>query len=190
MLKILQMIQPNFASFTEIQTSRLLLRKILLTDAAEIFKLRSNENVMRYIDKEKAASVKDAEIFVNRILQSLEVNDGITWAIALKEKPEILIGTIGFWRLIKEHHRAEIGYMLNPQYWRKGIMQEALMPVIDWGFTELKLHSVEANINPGNAASAGLLERSGFVREAYFREDFFFDGTFRDTAIYSLLNKK
>ena len=164
--------------------------KKLLTDAAEIFKLRSDEDVMRYIDKEKAASTKDAEIFVKRILQSLEANDGITWAIAITEKPETLIGTIGFWRLIKEHYRAEIGYMLNPQYWRKGIVQDALIPVIDWGFTELKLHSVEANINPGNAASAGLLGRNGFVREAYLEEDFFFDGTFRNTAIYFLLNKK
>ena len=145
---------------------------------------------MRYIDKEKAASIKDAEIFVKRILQSLEANDGITWAIAITEKPETLIGTIGFWRLIKEHYRAEIGYMLNPQYWRKGIVQEALIPVIDWGYIEPKLHSIEANINPGNAASAGLLGRNGFVREAYLKEDFFFDGTFRDTAIFSLLNKK
>ena len=52
---------------------------------------------MRYIDKEKAASIEGAEIFVKRILQSLEANESITWAIAITEKPETLIGTIGFW---------------------------------------------------------------------------------------------
>lgn len=181
--------QTDFSHFPVLITNRLLLRKVLLTDAAEVFKLRSDENVMRYIDKERAATIKDGELFVNRIMHSLEANDGITWVIALKEKPEILIGTIGFWRLIKEHYRAEIGYMLNPQFWRKGIMQEAFIPVMDYGFTRLKLHSIEANINPGNAASAALLECNGFVKEAYFKEDFFFNGAFRDTAIYSRLNK-
>ena len=181
------MLQPDFSNLPEIKTARLLLRKISNTDAAEILKLRSDEQVMRFIDKEKAATIVDAEIFIKRIIQSLDSNDGITWAITLKEDPHTLIGTIGYWRLIKEHYRAEIGYMLNPEYWKKGIMREALLKVIDVGFTLLKLHSIEAHINPGNKASAGILTGTGFVKEAHFRENFFFNGSFRDTAIYSRL---
>src|SRR5450755_3345909 len=105
------MLQPDFSSFPEIKTARLLLRKISHKDAPEILKLRSDEQVMQYIDKERAVTIADAEAFINRVIQSLNSNDGITWAITLKEDPLTLIGTIGYWRLIKEHYRAEIGYM-------------------------------------------------------------------------------
>ena len=181
------MLQPNFNPFPEIKTERLLLRRLKKGDAEEILKLRSDENVMKYIGKEIAASLSDAIEFINRINESLITNNGITWAITLQENPDKLIGTIGHWRVIKEHYRAEVGYMLQPEYWKKGIMKEALLKVIDFGFNELHLHSIEANINPENIASAGILEATGFIREAYFKEDFFFKGVFSDTAIYSKL---
>ena len=66
-------------------------------------------------------------------------------------------------------------------------MKEALLKIIDFGFDEMNLHSIEANINPGNAASAMLLESAGFIKEAYFKEDYFFNGAFHDTIIYSRL---
>ena len=49
------------------------------------------------------------------------------------------------------------------------------------------MHSIEANVNPGNISSVKLLERAGFKREAYFRENYLFDGKFYDSLIYSLL---
>jgi ribosomal-protein-alanine N-acetyltransferase len=54
----------------------------------------------------------------------------------------------------------------------------------------MQLHSIEAHINPANAPSAALLEKKGFIREAYFKEDYFFRGQFFDSAVYSLLQKK
>jgi len=60
--------------------------------------------------------------------------------------------------------------------------------VIDYGFNTLHLHSIEGKINPVNIASAKTLESTGFIREALFKEDFFFNGQFEDTAIYSILN--
>ncbi|MEO6733083.1 MAG: GNAT family N-acetyltransferase [Ferruginibacter sp.] len=183
------MLQIDFSTFPEVNTARLLLRKISSKDAQEILHLRSDEHVMQYIAKEKAATIEDAEVFINRIVQALESNDGITWAITLKENPDTLIGTIGYWRLIKEHHRAEIGYMLNPAYWKQGIMQEALREVIEVGFNALKLHSIEANIHPENIASANILISTGFLKEAFFRENFFYNGTFKDTEVYSRFQK-
>ena len=181
------MLELNFSPFPDITTERLLLRRMTRQDAGEIYLLRSNDDVMKYIDRPKALSIQDAEDFLDRINESLEVSDGISWGITLKENPAKLIGTIGYWRMKKEHYRAEIGYMLNPAFWKKGIMKEAIFVVLDFGFNIMGLHSIEANINPGNAASAGVLEATGFIKEAYFKEDFFFDGTFRDTIIYSKL---
>ena len=183
------MLQPDFSKFPQIKTSRLLLRKMSYKDAPEILNLRSDERVMRYIDKERSVTIEDAEAFINKILQSLNSNDGITWAIALHDEPHILIGTIGYWRLIKEHYRAEIGYMLHPDFWKNGMMKEALISVIAVGFDRFKLHSIEAHINVGNEASARILTSTGFMKEAHFKENFFFNNTFRDTAIYSRLQQ-
>ncbi|HUM46715.1 MAG TPA: GNAT family protein, partial [Chitinophagales bacterium] len=86
-----------------------------------------------------------------------------------------------------EHFRAEIGYSLLPGYWGRGIMLESITAVIRFGFEILKLHSIEANVNPSNIPSIKLLERSGFVKEAHFKENYYFNGKFLDSAIYSLV---
>lgn len=183
------MLEPNFSPFPEIRTKRLLLRRVVNSDAAMILAMRSSEKVMQYIDKERATSIEDGLKFCNIINEAVDKNEGITWAISFREDPATLIGTIGFWRIIKENYRAEIGYMLHDAHWRRGIMQEAIEAVIKYGFSTLQLHSIEGHINPANAGSAGILEKNGFIREAYFKEDFFFRGKFLDSAIYSLLNK-
>ena len=118
---------------------------------------------------------------------ALITGSGITWGIELKEGPGLLIGYICYWRLVKEHYRAEVGYMLLPQFWNKGIMKEALSEVVNFGYDKMKLHSIEGRINPANTASASLLVSTGFIREAYFKEDYFFNGEFGDTAVYSRL---
>jgi [ribosomal protein S5]-alanine N-acetyltransferase len=183
------MLEPNFSPFPEIVTDTLVLRQLTKQDAPEFFYLHSNDKVMQYIDKEKLKTIAEAATLIERITDDLNNNNGITWRISLKEKRETLVGTIGFWRLIKENYRAEVGYMLHHDLWGRGIMKEALLAIIDFGFSSIKLHSIEASINPGNAASAKLLESTGFVKEAYFKEDYFFKGEFLDTVIYSLLNK-
>jgi ribosomal-protein-alanine N-acetyltransferase len=181
------MLQLDFSPFPEIKTKRLLLRRMTFNDAHELFKLRSSELVMKYIDRERTKEIKDAEIIIGRIDNDINNNNGIMWGITLAENPGRILGNIGYWRIMKEHQRAEIGYMLHPSFWRQGIMKEAIGTIIDFGFNRMNLHSIEAHINSENNASAKLLESTGFVKEAYFKEDFFFDGTFRDTIIYSRL---
>lgn len=176
----------DFSNFPVLETERLLLRQIVHEDAPAIFNLRSNSDVMRYLDRPAAKTIEDAHELIGRIERSLENGDGITWGIMLKNDNE-LIGTAGFWRIVKEHFRAEIGYMLHPAWQGKGLMQEVMDKVLNYGFNTLRLHSVEANVNPANAASIRLLERNNFVREAYFRENYYYDGKFLDTAIYSKL---
>ena len=66
-------------------------------------------------------------------------------------------------------------------------MQESLVATINYGFQTMKLHSIAAVINPDNKASIKLLERNHFVKEAHFKENYYHQGEFRDTEIYSLL---
>lgn len=180
------MLNVNLTPFPTLYTSRLHLRNVTGGDAAEIFVLRSDHRVMAFLDRAPAASLEEAAAFIQNSINLQQAGDAITWAITLKEDPT-LIGTIAYWRMQKEHHRAEIGYTLHPDHQGKGIMQEAMTAVLAYGFSVMKLHSIEANVNPANAASIKLLERNGFVREGYFRENYFYNGRFLDSAIYSLL---
>lgn len=181
------MIEVDFSVFPQLETSRLILRRPALKDIPVLFSLRSDAETMQYIGKPLMKSMNEAEALHAHYIQAAEANTGITWNICMKNSDE-MIGKIGIWRIIKEHHRGELGYMLLPQFRQKGIMQEALQAVLNYGFTELHLHSFEASINPMNAASRKLLEKNGFVQEAHFKENYFFNGKFEDSVILSLLS--
>ena len=178
----------NFSPFPKLSTHRLILRQIETGDVDDLFTLRSDERIMKFINRPVATTLDDAGELITVIMDGLANNSAITWGITRKDDLK-LIGTIGFWRIMKEHYRAEIGYLLHPDLQGNGFMQEAMEVVLDYGFRTMKLHSVEANINPGNSASQKLLERNHFVKEAYFKENYFSDGKFLDSIIYSRLDR-
>lgn len=181
------MLFPNFTPFPTLQTARLLLRQMTLADAPALHRLRSSKTVMQYINRPLTQTLEEAEGWVNIIIDAVTRNEGITWTICLKDAPEEHVGNIGIWRIDKANHRGEIGYMLDPALQGKGIMYEAIQPVLAYGFQQLGLHSIEAQIDPRNQASAALLRKAGFVQEALFRQNCFHQGLFTDTAVYSLL---
>lgn len=180
------MLQVNFSPFPQINTPRLVLREISNADVNEIFFLRSDATVLTYLDKDPEKSVEETAAWIRRIKNDQENNEGILWGISTISDITV-IGTICYWRLDKRNYRAEIGYALHPAAQGKGIMDEAMKAVLEYGFTQMKLHSVEANVNPLNQGSIKLLERNGFVKEAHFRENFYYNGKFLDSFIYSLI---
>jgi [ribosomal protein S5]-alanine N-acetyltransferase len=181
------MLELNFVPFPDIETDRLLLRRMKREDAPELLFLRSDDGVMQYIGREKTKTVEEAAGFIDKINGSIDNRESIMWAITLKEAPATMIGTICLWNIQQDHQRAEIGYMLHPHYWNRGLMKEAVLAVVDHGFARIKLHSIEGRINPDNAVSGYVLEKTGFVKEAHFREDFYWKGKFSDTVVYSML---
>jgi len=181
------MLLLNFTPFPELKTERLLLRRLERTDANEMFFLRSNENVLRYIGREPAKTIAEAEEFINKINKVIDENESILWGITFLNEPSTIIGTICLWNFKKEHYRGEVGYILHPDHWRKGIMKEAINAIVDYGFTVLGLHSIEALLNPENIASSSVLESTGFIKEGHLKESFYFKGNFKDEAIYSRL---
>lgn len=173
------------ASLPEMRTSRLLLRQITMADAPALFELRSNPDVMRYIPRVLATQVSETEKQIHDILHVTGEKAIKNWTITLLGN-DTLIGLIGFYRMRPENLRAEVGYMLSPTYHNQGIMNEALQPIIQYGFETMKLHTLEAVIDPGNIASEKLLLKNNFVKEAHFKENIFFDGRFSDSAHYTL----
>jgi ribosomal-protein-alanine N-acetyltransferase len=182
------MLAINFNPFPVLSTERLILRQVNLADINEIFFLRSDSRVLEFLGKAPVKSTAESSLFINKLNELENNNDGITWGITLNEEDKI-IGTICYWNITKEHYRAELGYVLHPDFHSKGIMQEALSEVIKYGFTTMHLHSIEANTDPNNVSSAKLLERNNFKREGLFKENYFHDGKFFDTAVYSLLTQ-
>ena len=176
----------NFDPFPVLQTSRLKLRRIEENDVNEIYFLRSDERLMKYLGRSPESSVETAALFIRNIQDQEKNGEGILWGITLHTNPTI-IGTICYWHILKEHFRAEVGYLLHPDYQGKGYMDEAMEKVIDYGFNTMHLHSIEADADPQNSASIKLLVRNQFVKEALFKENYFYNGKFLDTVVYSLL---
>jgi ribosomal-protein-alanine N-acetyltransferase len=158
------MLRLNLIPFPELTTSRLLLRELRIEDVEEVFLLRSDEKVSALIDRLIATSIDDARQFINKIIAAQNNNESMMWAITLKDNPK-LIGSITYWNIVKEKDEAEVGYELLPQYRGQGIMQEALLKVIEFGFKTLGLKSIFADPKAINERSVKLLEKCGFVKK-------------------------
>lgn len=178
--------QNVFNKFPNLQSERLIFREFKIDDAKDLFDIRSSKKTMEFMDTDLHNDISESEIFINSIRDSFVNKTGINWAIIEKASNKF-IGYFGFWRMIPENCRAEIGYALKPEFWGKRLMKEAMEIFIPFGFKNIKLHSIEANVNPNNEASIKLLENLKFKKEAYFRENFLFDGNFYDSLIFSLL---
>lgn len=182
------MLEVNFDPFPVLTSERLVLRRMQVEDVDAIFRLRSDPAVMRYVNRPVTKTKEAAMQWYEKVDTSLKNNEGIIWCIALKSEAAKKIGNIGFWRIEKENYRAELGYMIEPEYQGKNLITEAIRTVINYGFTVLRLHSIEAIIDTKNGASAAVLKKNGFVLEATLKENVFYNDRFSDTAIYSLLN--
>ena len=175
-----------FENFPVLESKRIQYKKILVTDAEDIFKIRSSDDVMKYMDTSKMVSRTESIKFIESMDESFKKGNGINWGL-IEKFTNNFVGYFGFWRIDSKNCRGEIGYALCPESWGKGYMLETFRTLIKFGFEELNLHSIEANVNPENISSIKLLEKFGFKREAYFKENYFFNNEFKDSIIYSLL---
>jgi len=182
------MLEINFHPFQNLETERLFLRRLDENDVAEVLAMRGNTKVMKYIPRPLAKTEEDALAHIIMINEKIDTNVGINWGITVKGNPKI-IGIIGHYRIQPENHRAEIGYMSLPEYNGKGYITEAIKVVVEYGFEQMNLHSIEAVIDPENIASERVLQKNGFVKEAHILENELWEGKFWDTVIYSLLKR-
>jgi RimJ/RimL family protein N-acetyltransferase len=123
-----------------------------MDDVADMFRIMSDLRVTRYFGALPMTTPAEAQQRVQAIQTAFQEQSGVRWAIANRADGQ-LVGTCGFWRLLKPHDRAEIGYELAPEWWGQGVMTEALEAMLDFGFTRMGLHSLEAQIHPANSGS-------------------------------------
>jgi Acetyltransferases, including N-acetylases of ribosomal proteins len=173
------MIDFTFSHLPLLSTGNFSMRNLLPTDDHEIFALRSSEEINRYLDRPKANSIDDARNFIARITAGIANNESIFWVITPKNASEFL-GTICLWKISREESKAEIGFELLPEHHGKGIMQEVIPEVIRFGFEQMKLDAIEAELSPRNLKSVKLLERNHFIlKSESYNDD-------PDSVIYKL----
>jgi len=182
------MLTINFHPFQNLETERLILRRLTNDDFEEVIALRGNPETMKFIPRPLVKTKEDALEHLRMMEEKIVNNTGINWGITIKGNLKI-IGIIGHYKIQPENHRSEIGYMMLPETNGKGYMSEAIKAVLAYGFDYLNLHSVEAVIDPDNVASEKILQKIGFVKEAHILENELWDGKFWDSVIYSLLKR-
>lgn len=169
-----------------IETECLLLRKLTLADAGDMFEYGSDPMVSRFMPWEVHQTPADTEEHLRFILNGYEQKNKLTWAIELKSERK-MIGTIDYVKWLPKHSRAEIGYALSRNYWGNGLTQEAAKALIAFGFEKMGLNKVEAPIIPDNFQSQRVLEKVGMVKEGVARQHFLMKGRFVDLAMYAVL---
>ena len=151
----------KFTPFPKIETRRLELNQLSMEDAEEIYFLRSNNEVIKYVDHSEAKSIRNAKEFISKINNGISKNEWIMWAIRIKGFPK-LIGTICLWNFTKDKTAADIGFVLHPDHQKRGIMTEASNEIIKYGFSELKLDEIAGEVVTENMPSINLMKKFGF----------------------------
>ncbi len=177
-----------FVSFPELQSERLVFRKINLEDVEDIFKIYSDPEVAKYdwynpIDKlEKAISI------INGYNEDFDEKEEITWGVARKSDNKI-IGYCCLGDFDDNSRRCEIGYGFIRDEWNNGYGTEAVNTLVKFGFEAMNLNRIEATVTLGNDASIRVLKKCKFTREGIFRQRTFMKGEFVDDVILAIVRK-
>jgi len=171
----------------ELNTRDLHLRPSRISDAEGMFAMLSDTESMKYWCSSPVTEVDDALEVLHQDLESDGQGNSMCWAVTLQGQDE-MIGKCILFQFSPANHRAEIGFILNRKYWRQGLMCQALEAVIDFAFTTLKLHRIEADVDPENAGSLRILEKLGFEREGLFRDRWLLYDEWVDSVMLGLLN--
>ena len=155
------MLNKSFTPFPILTTERLTLRQLVIADEQEIFTLRSDSEINKYLNRQLSNTIDDARNFINKVNENINKNDSLYWAITLSDK-NILIGTICLFGFSDENDKCEIGYELLTNFQGQGIMKEAAEKVIDYAFNTIKVQKIEAFLHRDNRRSIKLLEKFSF----------------------------
>jgi ribosomal-protein-alanine N-acetyltransferase len=173
-------------NFEIIETARLILKGLSPQEMNSVFEKHSKPEIKKILghrsekdfEKEEAKYKKGYSCY-NRSFMLFLITD---------KASEKIIGRCGIHNWNAEHSRAEIGYIMEDEnYKRKGLMSEALAAVIEYGFTKLNLHRIEALVGTENIPSLRLMEKFNFTKEGLLRQHYYINNKYEDSIIFSKL---
>lgn len=144
------------------ETERLILRTITEYDAVEIFSIRSNSEINRFLHRIPPKNSFEALDFILNIKRKTLYKEILFFGISCRTQPQLL-GTICLWNFSEDREIAELGYELLPNYHGKGLMSEAVAFILKFGFQQLNLNKIEAFTNKNNVNSISLLGKFNLI---------------------------
>ena len=174
---------PAFAPFT-LSAPRLQLRFLSPADVPALYRMYSDPEAMRYWSGAPWDDLQQAEDYFAAARAGYESGELLRMGVEVDGQ---LAGIINLYSFHRQNRRCDIGYMLDRAFWGQGYMQEAMAALIDYAFRVLRLHRIEADIDPRNTASAKLLKSLHFVHEGHMRERWIVNGEICDTDFFGLL---
>lgn len=172
--------------FEELNTKRLCLVEIHDGYIDEYFDIMSRDEVTRYIGMPSLTHRDQADGMIQTFKEQFQSEKAVRWGIVLREN-EAFIGTVGLHHLTLWGRKAEIGYELHPDFWKRGLITESVSRVLAYAFETLGLFRVGAVTFPANIPSYHVLENTGFKREGLLRGYLFQNGENHDAYMYSIL---
>lgn len=180
------MIEDIFSDPPVLETQRLILRKLSLDDAKDVFDYARDPEVIRYLPWTVHNSIEDTITYLNDILEKQAKAQVTSWALVYKPLARV-VGSGGYNWWLPEQRRAEIGYVLSRSLWGKGLMTEAVRAIIEFGFAKMNLNRIQALCREENLASVKVLEKCGMSREGLLRGYTWDEGESRNFLMYSIL---
>ncbi len=172
--------------FHPIETERLILRPIAMTDADSLYQMGKDEDFANNAGFKVFQSLEDATLMIERNAKRAQEDWRLKiLAIELK-KTGVMIGTINF-PVSPEVGILEIGYLLHPNYWNQGIVTEAVNALTTFAFTVLNSHKLVIQCHDSNIASKKVAKKCGFQKEAHFKQQVLVHNTYVDSVAYGLL---
>lgn len=172
-----------------LETERLRLEKITIENAEDMYEYASDPKVTRYLLWNPHLNLFETKGFIEHVKRKYRSGEFFDWGINLKSNNKF-IGTVGFTTVDPDNDRAELGYVLAPSYWRRGLMFEALSRVIDFAFDDCGFGRLELKIMPDNISSRSIAEKLGFSYEGTLREYMIIKEKPEDVCFYSLLKRE
>lgn len=173
----------------KLETERLLLRTVELSDAAAIYAYRSRPDVGKYQSRHKSPA--DTRRLIRAVRKAALGTPG-TWhqLVIIEKRSGALIGDLGVHFTGKENRQAELGFTLAPKWQGKGYATEALRCLMGHLFRRLRKHRLYATADPRNTRSVSLMERLGMRLEAYYKKSFWTGREWADDVLYALLREE
>jgi ribosomal-protein-alanine N-acetyltransferase len=175
-----------FANIPTIETDRLILRKLSVADADDMYDYSKDENVTKFLTWSPHPDRYYTMDYIKFVQKKYKTGDFRDWAVIDKATGK-MIGTCGFTSVDLQNKKAEIGYVYNSDFWGKGIATEALQKVIEFGFSKLDLNRIEGRFMVENTPSRHVMEKCGMTFEGVHRQFLLIKGKYRDVGFCAIL---
>jgi ribosomal-protein-alanine N-acetyltransferase len=184
-----QKIKSTFKDPPELFTERILLRRIVPSDAYDMNVYASREDVTRFLTWSPHAALEETHEYIEYLQGRYAAGQFYDWGIQFRPDGRF-IGTCGFTSINLTQNKAEVGYVLSPFYWGRRIMPEVLRMVICFGFEQFGFDKIEARYIEGNDRSAGVMKSCGMKYESTLYRGLLVRNEYRTVHTFSVTREE